>query len=328
MVNPYDPALGTIGLTQLPLRAWENLRLYAGEVLGAQWWGAASGPTIAVVGVVLALLALWGWTLRVRLGAGVAEMFVPLYLGLILVWPEVWSGSRFLIPLVPILLLYAGEAARYAALPLGKTLGTTVVAAGVLLLALPAVPGWLRIAAAAGECRRVAALGDVFECHAPGFFEFRNAAAWSGENLPADAVVLNRKPSMFHLLGGTPGRIYPFTEDPEPFLEEADRLGAAYLLFDHMDGISALYLSAVMTAQPGAFCHVAGWGGSENALGTQLFGILPASERDVVPDLPQIRACPASYRAAPAIEPVIEGVRIPLLAQGRSGDQSSSPGSP
>ncbi|MEX2295291.1 MAG: hypothetical protein WD804_03135 [Gemmatimonadota bacterium] len=323
MVNPYEPGLGTIGILDLPVRAWENLKLYAGEILGAQWWGSGSIPTVAIAGLVIAALALWGWTLRVRLGAGVAELFVPLYFGLILFWPEVWSGDRFLLPLIPILLLYAGEAVRYAALPLGKTLGTAVLAAGILLLALPAVPGWLRIADAAGDCRRMASLGDVFECHAPSFREFRSAAAWSGANLPGFAVVLNRKPSMFHLLGGKPGRIFPFTGEPGPFLDEADRLGAAYVLFDHLDGISALYLSAVIRARPGAFCHLIGWGGGESVPGTELFGILAPSERIPGRDIPEIYPCPASYRRAQGREPVIEGVRIPLLVGAESPGQAS-----
>jgi hypothetical protein len=312
MANPYDPALGTIGLLDLPLRAWNNLRLYAGEVLGAQWWGAAAPAAVALLGIAVLALALWGWTLRVRMGAGVAELFLPLYVGLILVWPEVWSGSRFLLPVVPLVLLYAGEAARYAALPLGKGLATAVLAVGVLLLALPAIPAWLRIADASADCRRMADLGDVFACHSPSVAAFRDAAAWSGANLPADAVVLNRKPSMFYLLGGRPGRIFPFTEDAAPFLEEADRIGAGYVLFDTLDGISATYLPAVITARPEAFCHVRGWGGSEATLGTELFGIVPPSER-VVREGAGVRPCPAAFAPTSAGEPAVDGTRVPRL---------------
>ncbi|MEX0856094.1 MAG: hypothetical protein WD056_00865 [Gemmatimonadota bacterium] len=329
LVNPYQPELGTIGWWELPLRAWTNLRLYAGEILGGQWWGATGEGAAILLGVVLTALALWGWTLRVRLGAGVAEFFVPLYLGLILLWPEAWTGARFLLPLVPLILLYAGEALRYAGLTLGNVAATGVVALGVLMLLLPAIPAWLLLAEGSSDCRRLAEGGDVFACHPETVAEFREGAAWAGMNLPSDAVVLNRKPSIFFLMGGRPGRIYPFTRDPDAFLAEADRLGAEYLLFDGIDGISLFYLPAVLSARPLAFCHIRGWGSAGAAgIGTELFAILPPSERRTDGEVTGIPACPARYRNNPEGEPEMEGLNIPLFVAGAAEDYSSSENSP
>jgi hypothetical protein len=42
--------------------------------------------------------------------ARVADVFLPLYLGLIFIWPAVWSGERLLLPALPLLLFYAAEA--------------------------------------------------------------------------------------------------------------------------------------------------------------------------------------------------------------------------
>jgi len=310
LVNPYEPELGTLGWLGLPGRVWANLGAYGLDVLPAQWWGVgATGG--AFLGVVIGGLAFWGWTLRIRLGAGVAELFVPAYLGLILLWPEVWTGERFFLPLLPVVLLYAGEAVRYAALPLGRLGAPVAVALTVLILAVPALPGWMAVMDEAAQCRSLARSGDVFRCHGPAFQEFRNASAWIGVNLPANAVVLNRKPSIHYLLGGRPGRIFEFTLDPSRFLADADRIGARYVLFDHIDGISPYYLGGIVHAQPLAFCYIAGWGGGTGVPGTDLLGILPASGRVSGGDPTQIEVCSREYLEPLIRDPSTEGTRIP-----------------
>jgi hypothetical protein len=110
MVNPYEPELGAIGWMDLPFRVGENLRIYLSNVLPAQWWSGSSEVAALIVGLLLAGAALWGYILRIRARPlGGAELFLLLYAGIILLWPSVWSGERFLIPLLPILLLLAGE---------------------------------------------------------------------------------------------------------------------------------------------------------------------------------------------------------------------------
>jgi len=331
LVNPYAPELGTLSWLGLPGRVWANLGAYGLDVLPAQWWGAGAAGG-AVLGLVIGALAFWGWTLRIRLGAGVAELFVPTYLGLILLWPEVWTGERFLLPLIPPVLLYAGEAVRYASLPLGRLGAPATVALTVLILAVPALPGWMAVVDEASQCRSLARSGDVFRCHGPAFQEFRNASAWIGVNLPSDAVVLNRKPSIHHLLGGRPGRIYGFTLDPSRFLAEADQIGARYVLFDHIDGISPYYLGGIVHAQPLAFCYIAGWGGGTGVPGTDLLGILPASGRVSGGDPTQIAMCPPEYLELPIRDPHSEGTRIPRFAgvpEARlDSPQSRFPGDP
>jgi len=136
---------------------------------------------------------------------------------------------------------------------------------------------------------------DVFRCHPPPVAEFREAALWAGTHLPEDAVVLNRKPRIFYLLGGSRGRIFPFSRDPAVLLEEADALGARYLLLGFPDGVTLSYLPAVVEGRPGAFCVVEAWGE-----GTTLLGILPPGEREGT----QVTRCPPDYRRDPSRSPL------------------------
>lgn len=318
--NPYDPSLGTVGPPELLGRVWANLSLYVGQVLPGEWWGTTEGWGAVAGGLLLIGFALWGWISRLRPRPGPVELFVPLYAGTILLWPEVWSGDRFLLPLVPPILVYAGEAAAAVARRVARGRGwneaavaRAVVAAGVVALALPALPSTLDRAAEGRECRaRAQAADDVFACHGSGFREFRVAAGWMGRHLPDDAVALSRKPRILHLLGGPRGRTFPFSDDPEAFLRTADDLGARYLLLDLVDGMALRYMDPMVGSRPGAFCHLATWqSGSTGRGGTALLGILPPGERTQGDELGE---CPAGWAPDAAREEgPVEGRRVPLL---------------
>ncbi len=318
MADPYQPDLGTIGLLDLPVRAWANLRLYVGSVLPGEWWPGAGAGLSILFGTALIGLAGWGWFATLRRRPGTAELFVPLYLGLILVWPEVWSGDRFILPLYPLVLLYAGEAIARSARRLGAAGGAAVLSAAFLLLLLPALPGWLSLTRSAAQCRRIAEGGDPIQCHGSGFREFRDAAVWSGANLPEGTVVLTRKPRLFYLFGGPAGRTFPFTQDPDRFLAAADSAGADYLLLDEVDLVGLFYIPRVIAAEPGAFCYVVTWGRrGDREFGTVLLRILAPEERLPGVSADRLLACPAEDLAGPA------NVRQPdarLILRLRGGD--------
>lgn len=328
LVNPYDPELGTVGFTGLLGRVWTNVEIYVGRVLPGEWWsGTGASPGVFwALGGLMAVLAVWGWASRLRRAPGVPEFFAPLYAGMILLWPEVWSGERFLLPLLPLALLYAGtvvgglvrefgRAGGWDAERVGRVRPVVLAVAGTALAA-PAVGETLRSMEVAGSCRTaVARTGDAFVCHGGGFVEFRDASAWMGVNLPADAVALSRKPRILYALGGPPGRTFPFTRDPDLFLAEADAIGARYLLFDWVDGVALRFLPEVISARPGAFCFVFGWGEDPPQPGTDLLGILPPDARVEGGD-GVIARCPDGWMQDPPMAVQAEGLRIPLLMEG------------
>jgi hypothetical protein len=354
--NPYDPELGTVGMGGLLGRVWENAVLYVGRVLPGEWWLGAPGWALAVLGLLVTGLALWGWVSRLLRAPGGAELFVPLYGGMILLWPSVWSGERFLLPLLPLLLLYAGRTlaglvtevearirtgtdggkgrgrgfgSRGSGAQPGGSAGTggptgggsrILLALGTLALALPAIPPTVESAGVAGECRsRVELTGDAFACHGSGFSQFRDAAAWMGRNLGDDAVALSRKPRILHALGGPRGRTFPFVQDAERFLAEADRTGARYLLVDHVDGLALRYIPVVVEARPSAFCFITAWGGDRGDPGTTLLGIHPPGRRGEEGQPGELRRCLEGWASEPPAAPEIEGLDVPLLVHRRSG---------
>ena len=323
MVDPYQPDLGRVGLGGLMLRVIQNAVGYATVHVPTGILGTR-GALTAVMGVALFGLAAWGWGRRLRARPGVAEVFAPLYLGLILVWPEVWSGDRFALPLIPLLLFYAGE------LLVGLTAVRTpparrvVLAVAIAVVALPALISWKRELRVASGCSALVRSEGGFACWGSRTQEFVQAAAWSRANLPNGVVVLSRKPRIFYVMSGVTSEVFPFTRDADRFLRAADSLGARYVIMDHLDAAASVYVGETLYRRGGAFCGLAGFGGEASGMPpTQMFGILPpelratAEARDAGGGTVSImlEACPADMtRPDPLAVPPVQSERIPLLA--------------
>jgi hypothetical protein len=308
-VNPYSPELGRIGAAGLAQRFFDNTVRYGGTHLPLLLVGRVGGVAVAL-GVVTFLAALAGWGGRLR-RPGAAEFFFPLYLGLILAWPAVWSGERFLLPAYPLILGYAAEFLVRVA---RRVRPGAVVPAGagavalVVLMSTPALSQGIRQSVA---CTALYRSGEPYPCLGPVWRDFFGIAEWARDSIPEDAVVISRKPRLFYGLSDRRGLIYPFSAEPEGFFAAVRRSGARYLVLDRLGGVSARYLGPVLEARPGAFCflHTAPAGHAA------LLGILPEEEWGSASAAGDATAaqeageagrgmapCPSSYRRLPRAE--------------------------
>lgn len=318
MVNPYDPSLGTVGVIGLVPRALANLGSYVlthgpGGIVGQ------SPPVVGLLGVGITTLAIGGWVLSVRVRVGPAELFFPLYAGLILLWPEVWAGDRFALPLYPLVFVYGAVALRELGTRLPTVASTLLTAAALLSLLLPAGRSWLDATREASACADVVLAGGAFGCYGPRIGAFVGAAEWMGGALPEGSVVMSRKPRHFYLLSGLPSRTFPFDEDPAAHLRVADAIGARYVLLDQWDGLASRYVGAAIGGNPGAYCYL-GDLGHDTGASAQLFGIRTPDDRPTVVGAPeaelQIGPCPADYlrETDRSYSPPSSGSpRVPLL---------------
>ena len=267
LVNPYEPDRGTVTLGGLLARIPDNGERYALEILPQLLGGMRGVVLVVVAGAIVAFAAL-GWARRIR-GPGLPEIFLPLYLGTVLLWPGPWAADRFLLPVLPVLLLLAAEGAGVLPRRLPAILRT---GAAVLLLvgvALALGRQWSR----AADCRD-AASEFPSRCLHPEVRAFLALAGWMRDRLPDDAVALSRKPTLLYWFGDVPGRPYPFTRRPSALFEEADRAGARYLVVDRLGVVSRTYLLPVIAENPTRFCAIQAMRieGAEAVL----LGILPA----------------------------------------------------
>jgi len=304
MVNPYAPELGRIGLGEFLDRVLENDRRYIGLHLPVLLLGLEGHLLLPLSGSIL-LLAAVGWGARLR-RPGVPELFLPLYAGLLLSWPHVWSGERFLLPALPLILAYAAIGLARVCRRFAPRLARVAGPASALLVLFTAVPGVYVATATGGECTRLYAEGERYPCVGAHWRDYFELAEWSRRALPDGAVVLSRKPRLFYLIGGHPGRVYPFSEEPDTFFAAAREAGARYVVLDYVDGLSASYLAPVLVERGASFCMMRSLGSTRAAL----FGIVADSasaasppggrEDEVVAGYP---SCPEEYwrdRRSPA----------------------------
>jgi hypothetical protein len=324
LVDPYDPSLGRADLAGLLARVPENLVRYATMHLPVLFRGTPTLPAQAA-GIALLMLALFGWACRLR-RARVAELFLPLYAGVVLIWPVVWSSERFVLPIFGLLLAYAGDGVMRAfgggrtAVPSGgkvaaeagggaviRARGSTwrgrsaaVVAAAALVLL--AVPGLLANVRAGTACTGAWQRGEGYPCLGAPWLDYFGMAEWVGQALPQDAVVLSRKPTLFYVIGGRQGRYYPLANTTEALLASADSAGARWVVLDDLGGLAQRYLAPAILQRPQAFCIAQ----ATPSGGAVLFGILPgaASMPDAPPGTkPSFAGCAWPLGEIPALAP-------------------------
>jgi hypothetical protein len=324
LVDPYDPALGRIDASGMISRMGSNMEGYLVEYMPTAIGGPGAPAWLGLIVLVMTLLGLVGWARAIwptrGWRPGVTELFLPLYAGIVLVWPEVWSGDRFALPLVPLLIVYAVEALRWGSRSLGEGrsrqaafVGSLALLAGLIGGALPAMNS---LAADADTCADLIIQENAWTCSGAGTLELVAAARWTGNFLPEDAVVLSRKPRIFHVESGVPSRTYPFLDDPRALFDEAEKIGARYVVLDRVSVQGIQYVGGAILASPERFCSMRSFSVTEEPGATELLGILPeaqASGTRVSGGSVTFAQCPQSYLRDPIRAAQDPGPRIPIL---------------
>ncbi len=319
MLNPYAPDLGTAGIGDLVQRVVQNLGEYTFQHVPTGLSGL-DGTLAAALGTVLALCTIVGWLRRTVANPGVAELFFPLYAGLILLWPVQWSADRFALPLFPLVLLYAGETASWVLRRVSRRSPWIVAGAAAVVIALPALNSWRESAAGANNCRISAATPGPFGCYGSNVREFQAMALWTRSGLPEGSVVFSRKPRLFYAFSGHASVTYPFTDDGYTLLTQADSLGVGYVVVGNWDFSGPAYVNPVITANPERFCVVAQLNGDTGSPITLLAITDPEPEdaggEEVADDPPGeagVGTCLAEDWATPPPAAALASMTIPIL---------------
>jgi hypothetical protein len=259
-VNPYFPEERALDLSSLLTRLHQNgARYFFYErpralvpVVYQSTYTPRYGPRLPVPWfLALPLLAL-------LLAGGVrAARRLPLTatvtlgsIGLCLLWPPIWAGVRFLVPILPLMTLFlvlgVGEAARR--LPrAGERAARRAIAVtlGVLL-----VLGGINLYRYVRETRE----------YPPPWGVYFEAVAWAKGHLPAGSLVIDRKPGIFTFVSGLPAVTFPREADPDRMLQFFRERGARYVHVSTIpyDDLPRFLYPAVMR-RPTYFEPVCGW---------------------------------------------------------------------
>jgi hypothetical protein len=256
LVNPYAPELGYVGPADLIARAFNNIRLYTVEVLPQSLGGVGSGGGLALLPLLAALLivalSLISWVRDIR-RIRVVELYTALYAALICLWPQVWTDRRFLLPLLPILILQAAAGIVWCFEFLRVKRPVWALPALGALLVLLAVPDHVRSVGFNQRCMGFYRQGDRLACYPPPWRAFAQTAFWVRENTAEDAIVVNRKPRLFYYFSGRRGDVYPFTAEDDEMLAFLDGIGADYVVVAWLSQTTSRYLVPVIQSMPEHF---------------------------------------------------------------------------
>lgn len=258
-VNPYYPEYGYLTPSWMWKRICENGKVYFLEEIPVTvapifYRSTYSGHGVRDAyypwGVSLLVLAplvagaVRGWLRR----DVVAVAVTTLLLGSCL-WPPIWASTRFLVPMVPLLYLlwYAGIEAGTEALARRHPSARTILS---VLLVLWTILGVKNLALYAVETREYPA-------------EWKNyfaALEWSRDHLPADAVVIDRKPNFVEFVAGRESRMFPRQADPDLMLDAFMERGATHVILASLpyDDIFR-YLEPTLKARSTEFEPVQVW---------------------------------------------------------------------
>ena len=250
-VDPYNPALGNVTPPILLERDAKNAVVYSSCHLSRLVFGSLR--TGLIFGSAFAIAMFYGWARKLR-RPGLAEIWLPIYLAVVLLWPVTWAGPRFLFPIVPLLALYVGETIAHIA----KAASHPRIFAGALLLAaiVTVQPGLKRQIKIGITCRERFANGEDLACVDPVFADFFMTAERSRDRLPKNSVVLSRKPTIFYLHSGYRSALYPLSPVPDSLFNLAKRLGAKYVVVDKISDLAPRYLHPILLARRSDFCIV------------------------------------------------------------------------
>ncbi len=254
--NVYTPEAGYLDFFGMVGRFFENGWLYATRELPRALAGSdstwATNPLVALVAAAVCALVLWQLVRRFRRGPGAAELYFVLTCVAIMLFQTSVSDVRYLVPLIPLFLVYAsdGLAALADRVKRPAARGMSPVYLTVVLAALAFGAHSARIPGNLDMMARYSA-GDRLAGYHPAWRTFFDAADWVGANTPANAVVTVRKPRLFSALADRRVRLYPYSTDADSVLAVVRTTD--YVFIDAIFGTTRQYLVPAIQQQPGNF---------------------------------------------------------------------------
>ena len=248
MVNPYRPELGNAGLFDYVNRLGDNISRYITKELPAATLAITKpdyrrSATVSqwLYGILFLTLIIFG-IINLKKYKLLILTYLAGTLTILWLWPDVWVGTRFILPSVPFLLLGLVNGLQEVLLRF------IPVKTNKLILWLPVVIAFLLIS-------------DIKTLHQfakaePGaaWANYFNMAKWAKANLPANMVIACRKPAMFYLYSNSYTVNYMYTENAGELMADLVKKQVDYVVMEQL-GYSATtrYLYPVIQNNPEAF---------------------------------------------------------------------------
>ena len=221
-INPYRPWLGPLTLPALGERIAANLELYGlyivPDILLPGLAGGNHFIGLACSGLVLYALAA-GLARRQMLA-----VYLACYLVLCILWPQVWTDTRFLVPAIPFLFFAMLTSSAELLQRAVRWIGVKSPQPGMALLFLvPFAANFLATRDLAGRIGELpASYGNYFA-----------AAEWIRDNTDEQARIACRKPFLMNAISNRKAAGYVW-KGPEEVLADFDNKGIHIVVVDQL----------------------------------------------------------------------------------------------
>jgi hypothetical protein len=251
-VNPYQPHLGSVGFVGFFKRIWDNTLFYMGNVIQMTLFSFMSELVLVDKAAVIALTVVFTAILFAyppkRLWESHGDLFLRafliIYMGVLFVWPRVWSGSRFVVPIIPFLYLVAFQniawlVNRYMEEKYKMRLQG-------LILAISLVWALMNFSSAYKKTHEPLSEDWV------SYFEL---AGWTKENVKEDAIFCARKPFLWHLKSNKLCVPIPFSTNPYESWKHLRDYNVQYVVIDKFKwtGSTQRYVVPLINNSPEKF---------------------------------------------------------------------------
>ncbi len=251
MINPYRPEYGPMAIGDFFTRFYENfVRYLSKEVPNALLpfievdYKADAELSQIIVGLIMLAIIIFG-IIKLPKYRDLIIWYLVGTFGILLLWPQVWFGIRFILPLVPFLLflLVFGsykilEYLFITKLKVKSSLSPLIMLSAILLF----IPQLQKLnASAAGTMQ-------------PKYLNYFQLASYTDKVLPKDAVVCCRKPTLYYLYGNRKTTGFASSVDYGVVLESLEKRRVTHVIVDQLGFASTgRYLLPAIQANPEKF---------------------------------------------------------------------------
>lgn len=252
MVNPYQPALGQASFGDFVDRIFENFTRYiTREIPSALFpvkdpeYNAASSGDEWLLGIVVLALIIFG-IISLPKFRWVVGGYILATLAILMIWPDVWVGVRFIVPIIPFFALGFFYGIYMLLMRVRNLLGTTKQLRGYGLLVFAIL-----------YIKPVNALNEQAKRpYSPAWENYFKVAKWLDKNADSNVVVSCGKPSLFYLYSNTYTMRYKFAEDPQELIADLEKQKVNYVVIDQVYGNTFRYLLPAVRQHPERFEQV------------------------------------------------------------------------
>jgi len=265
--NSYDPEMGYVTFSEMAGRVLANIKKYTFLIVGksivpqpdtaAVFWQGTISSACAFC-ILVGGLRLFFTPLRI------VTIYLFFYFGIMFMWQEQWSSERFLVGIIPFLLIafLYGLDLILRLFPVGNE---TILKKFVALIRSPepAEPKKAAVRAVWIAACIIILLNVRYQFNtaagkmkqSPDWRNFNSCADWVRLNTPRDAVVMSRKAELFYLRAKRKGLTYPFTHDIDKVIDVMKKEKVKYIVFDNFfwTATTARYLYPVIKSYPDQF---------------------------------------------------------------------------